>query len=121
MWKHFPLIMFGKRFPKYFKTNDPKIICYIIQKHVNAEQVHDIIAGKENFREVAEVKEIPGNPEGLKRFVVTAPIRFKEKMYSPEFWSVGVGIKRFSFNEYRKENGYNAFLSQSIPNKAQAR
>lgn len=55
------------------------------------------------------VRELPTEEKRLKCFVVTAPWKCKDELYKPEFWPVGIGIKRFDFNKHRdflvKEGG----------------
>ncbi|XP_045460225.1 uncharacterized protein LOC123670736 [Harmonia axyridis] len=90
-----------------FQGMEKKVWIFInrIMKHVTIQDIHKYIASKPGFEgNQIEVREIPGNPEGLKRFVVTAPLVHKEEMYKSEFWPNGVGIKRFNFNKYREQN-----------------
>ena len=65
-----------------------KIEAYIKRKDPSLEK--DII-----------VKEIPGDSEKLKRFMVSAPFTKKDEFYDPGFWPSGVGIKRFDFRKHR--------------------
>lgn len=61
------------------------------------------IKEKQGFtNESVQVKEIPSQPNALKRFVVTAPITRKDELYEPEFWPARVGIKRFDFKKHKE-------------------
>lgn len=75
-----------------------------VKKHVQENDVREYISNKSSCRnETINVKEVPGHPEGLKRFVIAVLLKFKEEMYCPEFWPSGVGIKRFNFAKYKQE------------------
>lgn len=96
---------------------EKKIWLYIyrVQKHVTSNIIHDFIVGKpecENY--TIDVKEIPGHPDGLKRFVVSAPFKFKDAMNKNDFWPNGVGIKRFNFNR-NNDNQKDNFLYNTHP------
>ncbi|KAK9872632.1 hypothetical protein WA026_023847 [Henosepilachna vigintioctopunctata] len=89
-----------------------------VQRNVVETNIQDYILSKEKFSEVEiSVREIPGNPNGLKRFVISAPYKFKEDLYECDFWPSGVGIKRFNFNKYKEQNNGINFLDSRQTNK----
>ena len=64
--------------------------------------ISDYIRGKSGFNEIEfAVKELPGEPNNLKRFVVSAPYTKKDDLYDPGFWPMNVGIRRFDFRRHR--------------------
>lgn len=59
------------------------------------------IKDKEGYNnEQIIVKELPGEPNQLKRFVIGAPFNRKDELYKPDFWPTNVGIRRFDFKRH---------------------
>lgn len=99
-----------------FAGEERKVWLYInrIKRHVDANMIRSYIKGKSNFtNEKVEVTEIPSEQNGLKRFVVRAPISRKDEMYDTNFWPKGVGIKRFSFHKHREFLNNEAFFQNN--------
>ena len=71
-------------------------------KSASEGKITQYIQSKENFKNVSiRVKEIPGDPNRLKRFVIGAPLDRKDDLYSTDFWPTNIGIKRFDFRRHR--------------------
>lgn len=103
-----------------FTGVEKKIWLYIyrVQKHVTSTIIHDFISKKPEFANSnIDVKEIPGNPDGLKRFMVSAPFKFKDTMYKNDFWPNGVGIKRYNFNRQNDNEKGNFLYSKPLVNQ----
>ena len=72
-----------------------------VNNNTTQENVTSYIKGKQGFSdEKITVKELPGEPNQLKRFVVCAPFNKKDELYNPEFWPKNVGIRRFDFKRH---------------------
>lgn len=96
-----------------FSGTERKVWLYVnrINNNVTAENIVQYLKNKPNHHEVEFiVRELPGNPKALKRFVIAAPFELKDEMYSKEFWPTGVGVKRFSFDKFRELNNGMDFL-----------
>lgn len=97
-----------------FAGGDRKVWLYIyrVKQHVSAQQIIDFIKNKPSFEnDTITAKELPGDPQKLKHFVVTAPLIKKDKMYDTNFWPKNVGIKRFRFDKHILNEGGD-FLDQ---------
>ena len=86
-----------------------------VKPHVTIEMVEAHIKKQPSFEnEIISVKELPinnnNNRNNWKSFVVTAPLSRKDELYQPEFWPPNVGIKRFNFNLYKKNQPMADFL-----------
>ena len=72
-------------------------------KSASEERIRQFISNKEGFKNVTiQIKEIPGDPNRLKRFMLGAPIEKKDDLYNTEFWPANVGIKRFNFHRHQE-------------------
>ena len=78
------------------------IYLYRINNTATEQKIKEYITKSESFKEEKlTVKEIPGNPDKPKRFVVCAPFSKKDELYNPEFWPENVGIRRFDFQKHQ--------------------
>lgn len=90
---------------KGFTGGDRKVWLYIyrVKRHVVPQMIVDYIVKKPGFESLlVSARELPSDPDKLKCFVVTAPLKFKDEMYQGSFWPQNVGIKRFKFEKHRE-------------------
>ena len=78
------------------------IYLYRVNTGATEQQVREHIIGHQGFdNHKVTVKELPGEPNQLKRFVITAPLSKKDELYDTAFWPKNVGIRRFDFKKHQ--------------------
>ena len=87
-----------------FAGEERRLWLYInrVKRSAEADTIFNFIKKKVGFEnDDILVKEIPSNPEYLKRFVVIGPLGKRNQLYDPTFWPKNIGIKRFNFERHK--------------------
>lgn len=98
-----------------FAGAERRVWLYInrVKPHVTEDIIKKYIGRKPTFKDLkVEVREVKyADAKGdLKSFMVKAPLEKKDELYQPDFWPEGVGIKRFNFKLYNKNQTSSDFL-----------